>query len=151
MSNLFRDIVAQNIKRDQAIAQAFVSMVENEAQPMEVRQFSAVMAIQSLIEIEERIIRTEWYKSVGVNDSLVDPVADLADYVLLRKKASQALGSSFDEFYTKGKASHNECARANLGDHGKLYCFVLPVFYEDGTHEPWGEKDVPWGTVKTHD
>lgn len=50
------------------------------------------------------------------------------------------------EHYAAVKESHNSCARSNLDNsNGFLACYVLPQFKVDGTHEPWGDKDVPWG------
>ena len=52
----------------------------------------------------------------------------------------------FQQYYQESLESHNSCERNNLDNSkGTFYCYVLPKFNEDGTHEPWGEKDVPWG------
>jgi len=65
----------------------------------------------------------------------------------MRAKAEEALDENFAEWYKASKKSHNDCARANLGDSGVLFAFVLPEFHADGTHEPLGPRDVPWGNA----
>lgn len=107
------------------------------------------MGVHRIIELEEAIVRSEWNKSIGEEDPYEDVYDSAAAYKKLRKLAVKCLGAKeFNKRYTEQKNAHNECARANLGDRGMMYCYVLPKFKADGTHEPWGEKDVPWGTVK---
>lgn len=103
------------------------------------------MAIQSLIMKEASIIKAEWEESkqpetASWNDSSKEL---LEEYVQMRKDASvlpqveEALGSM--------RREHNDCARENLdSSDGVLYNFVLPEFNADGTHPPFGERDVPW-------
>ena len=58
------------------------------------------------------------------------------------------LDAAFDKLLAENRASHNECERANLdSSDGSSWCFVLPKFHKDGTHEPLGEKDAPWNWV----
>jgi len=107
--------------------------------------FITSMAIQILIDLEQEIIRSEWHKSKGKPDFYEDIKKSTERYVVLRKKAKEKLLDSFDSLYRQVKESHNSCERSNLDtSKGSLFCFVLPVFNDDGSHEPWGSKDVPW-------
>jgi len=110
--------------------------------------FGATMAVHGLVELEESIIRSEWNAVCGVVDPYADLEGDVAVYVKLRARAREVLKDQFDVLYQHRRQSHNECARKNLDkSEGRLFSFVLPVFNEDGTHEPWGERDVPWARV----
>ena len=108
----------------------------------------AAMAFQSLISLEEGIVQAEWDVQRGRPDKYTDLPTERARYVEARKKLRAKFGEHFEAHYQARRESHNSCARANLGEHGSLYCFVLPVFYDDGGHEPWGARDVPWGVTK---
>lgn len=108
---------------------------------------SIQMAVQFLIMKEESIIRTKWNAQVGRDEKYDDLDRDIREYAGMRPKAEEVLGEHFAIQYDKQKKTHNECARHNLGDHGQLFSFVLPTFNTDGTHEPWGPRDVPWGAV----
>jgi hypothetical protein len=117
--------------------------------------FMAMMAFGYLIELEESMIRSEWEKTR--KNSKVDPYDDYErdkeTYTQARAKAQKFFGDTFQKHYESSKESHNSCARENLknSDH-KLFCYVLPKFNENGTHEPWTSEDVPdpdydpWGT-----
>lgn len=105
------------------------------------------MVFYKLIEHEENIIRAEWGLSIGRPDPYDNLDEERAEYVAQRAKL-KALVTNFDEWYESSRQTHNDCARANLGDHGTLFAFVLPKFNEDGTHEPWGTRDVPWARTK---
>lgn len=110
--------------------------------------FMSMMAFQSLIMLEEGIVRAEWDKQRGQPDKYTDLDLERVRYVEARKKLQAKFNGQFEMYYTSIRASHNDCARTNLDNsQGHLYSFVLPVFHADGTHEPWGEKDVPWGQV----
>lgn len=110
----------------------------------DVLSFAAMGAFGQLMEQEETIIREEWSRSKGENDGLTDLDEERKVYAEMRAKLKAAV-TNFDEWYEQSRKSHNECARANLDNSkGHLFCYVLPKFNEDGTHEPWGEHDVPW-------
>lgn len=116
---------------------------------MNFTQFSAMMAFHELVEQEEMIIRGEWDRDHGQEDEAIpyEPEQERQLYVEMRGKLKPL--ANFDEWYNRSKNSHNECARANLDNSkGNLYCWVLPKFNDDGTHEPLGEHDGPWGTIK---
>jgi len=104
--------------------------------------FMGGVAVQNLFELEEQIIRNEkskdpdWYET---------PEETIAEYVEHRKEMKAALGAKFEGIYETAKKVHNECARANLDNSkGHLFCFVLPKFNDDGSHEPVGPRDYPW-------
>ena len=105
--------------------------------------FSRKMAVQSIITLEEDIIRGHWRIHHGSPDRYFDPKERQEEYVRRRKALKDKLGDEFDSVYVASRASHNECAKANLGEKRISFSFVLPEFHEDGTFEPWGEKDVP--------
>ena len=110
--------------------------------------FKAQMAIQYLLEIEEEIIQAEWDASRGKPDPYTDLGKSRQQYAEMRRKARQSLGGRFDELMAGVKESHNSCARANLDNSdGRLFAFVLPEFHDDGSHDPVGERDVPWNNA----
>lgn len=146
-------IVSQNRKRSNEFFEANLSVLEKpatevpggEMMGMNFQQFSASMAVHSLIEQEETIIRGEWEHSIGEDDSVIpfEPEKERALYVEMRNKLKVI--ENWEEWYNQSKATHNECERENLNNSdGNLYCWVLPKFNDDGTHEPWGARDVPW-------
>lgn len=114
--------------------------------PDEGPQFMWEVAVWPLIEKEKEIIRDEWLDQQGLPNIYRKPLAELQqEYAEMRQEIRKGCGERFDALYERNKASHNECARANLDNcEGRIYSYVLPKFNEDGTHEPWGEKDVPW-------
>ena len=94
-----------------------------------------------LNKVEEDIIRAEWHRKSDT-DFYDDLDSDIKEYVRRRKLLKNGLlAKEFDEIYTKCRELHNSCARENLKNN--LYSFVLPVFHDDGTHEPWSDEDVP--------
>lgn len=97
---------------------------------------------QYLIMKEEVIIQTEWELSKG--KEIYEPLANLVEeYQQMRRDAADI--PDIDAIIQSVRATHNSCARANLDNSNGLFGgFVLPVFNADGTHEPWGERDVPW-------
>jgi len=100
----------------------------------------AGVAMTGLLKIEEEIIRGEWEP----NDKYHDPEGTKTRYVALRQDLKSQFGDQFDSIYAQTKASNNSCARTNLDNSDRhMFCFVLPEFYDDGTHEPWVENDVP--------
>lgn len=111
---------------------------------MNFQQFSAMMAFQSLIRLEEDIVREEWERSMGDDDGLTDLEEERKKYADMRSRLKSKV-ENFEEALAQARASHNECERANLDNSkGHLFCFVLPKFNDDGTHDPVGERDVPW-------
>jgi hypothetical protein len=77
-----------------------------------------------------------------------DP-ADVArareQYTKTLTRVRKALGGKFDALYSKKLKEHNECGRANLdSSKGTMYCYVIPRFNDDGTHDPLGPRDFPW-------
>ena len=143
-------VVEQNKQAEQTLYSAFLdgALGALPGVPDESRGFMAQMAFHGLIEKEESIIHTKWNIERGVKDPYDDLDRDVREYVEMRVKLSEAFPEQFDERYQQQKDTHNECARANLGDTGVLFSFVLPKFNDDGTHEPWGDRDVPWGTSR---
>jgi len=142
-------VVAKNRARTTDFFESSVTAITSEPPPdapkgTEYQGFAARMAFSLLIDQEETIIRTEWEKGRGEDWLETSLENERGIYVGMRAKLKASV-ANFDEFYQSVRESHNECARKNLGDHGLLFCFVLPKFNEDGTHEPWGERDVPWG------
>lgn len=102
------------------------------------------MPAQYLVSLEMSIIRTEWEALVGRTDPFADLQWDIKAYVELRAAAAQIESNFFLE-HKIARDEHNRYARQTLNTmEGKTIAFVLPKFYPDGTHEPWGERDVPW-------
>lgn len=132
------EVVAQNIQGE---IDMFYSCLESPA------GFAVQMAMTILIQKEESIIRQEWNASVGRNDGYDNIPREIEGYKGMRAKAEEVMGDAFPAAYESSRATHNSCARANLGESGVLSSFVLPKFNVDGTHEPWGPRDVPWGNV----
>jgi len=105
--------------------------------------FGAMMVVQSLIEQEARILNLEMDKDCPETPN------EIRRYVEMRRKAKETLKDKFEEVYQTGRKGHNECARQGLdGSDGNAYYFVLPVFHDDGSHEPPGPKDIPWNVKK---
>jgi hypothetical protein len=131
------DIVAQNKAREDDITKAFM---EGAAE----MPFFAQMAAYEVVHQEANIIRLEWNLAQGVHPPYDDLDAEIARYVERRRKVKETLGDKFEALYQQSRESHNSCARTNLDNSNRyLYYYVLPVFHEDGTHEPWGENDIP--------
>lgn len=62
--------------------------------------------------------------------------------------ARQTLGLDFDRLYMAAVAEHNANARQMLdSSNGTTFDFIIPKFNDDGTHEPLGPRDFPWGMV----
>ena len=110
--------------------------------------FGSEMAVFSLIELEKDMIRSEWLNSCGITDQYFDHDSEISRYVAARKKVKESLGNDiFEQVYQKVKEEENNCNRKNLdGCKGNVYCYVLPVFFDDGSHGTVGPQDVPWGT-----
>lgn len=100
--------------------------------------FAMSMAVQSLLELERRIILAEFRPG-----PVVDVEEERARYVAMRVKIES--NSAFSAAYAEGLKGHNECARANLDNSdGHMFSVVLPKFNSNGTHDPYGDRDVPW-------
>ena len=62
--------------------------------------------------------------------------------------ARKSLGANFDRLYEESRVENNKSARLCLDQSkGKMYYYVVPKFNDDGTHDPLGPKDFPWGTT----
>lgn len=107
-----------------------------------VHAMSFLMVGQFLIRREEAIIRAEWELSKG--KEIYEPLADLVEsYRQMRRDAADV--QDIEGILVQARTTHNHCARTNLDNsNGYIAAFVLPAFNADGTHEPWGERDVPW-------
>ena len=67
-------------------------------------------------------------------------------YTKALTEARRVLGSLFDSHYRDCLADHNKCARETLDrSNGTLHSYVIPRFNDDGTHDPLGPSDFPWG------
>ena len=147
--DVWKNIVATNKKRQRQMFDGFLE------EPQDPRvagitlgglNLSQSMVAEGLLEVEEEIIREEHNLSLGKKpDRYTDLVEERKNYVEMRAKIE---AKGFHEAYEQAKATHNECARYNLdSSNGSMYCYVLPKFNLDGTHEPWGPRDVPWNTL----
>jgi hypothetical protein len=109
----------------------------------ELDDFQRAVGCQLLLEVEQEIIHEEHNLSLGKTP---DPYTNLEEervrYVGLR---SLIEGTHLFRIYDEVKRSSNECARFNLdSSDGWIFNYVIPTFYPDGSHDPWGPKDVPW-------
>lgn len=111
--------------------------------------FAESISAQMLLRLEKAVIRSEWYESLG-KPSVENSADCIARYAQARSKVEAKFGSdAVAEMLQRARKAHNECARDNLDNsNGLLYCWVLPEFNSDGSHEPIGPRDVPWGNVK---
>ena len=116
--------------------------------------FSIPLAITLLLEVETLIIQDAFYTfRTGKQIPYLDQASEKDRYADYRRKLQDALEVTFEEHYQSAKTNHNEHQRRNLERSGGKQGYVLPVFHEDGTYEPWGDKDVPdptydpWATV----
>lgn len=137
----WEEIVQRNMVRQKETA---VGLVTLHVQGMGTGGWGQ-MAVAGLIMMEQEIVRSEWKALRGD----IDPYAfsDLARdlYVEARREIAASLGDDFDPLYVAGKDRHNATARSSLDrSGGSMFSFVLPVFHEDGSHEAWGDRDVPW-------
>ena len=158
----WQNLVKQNVQRQDSFAEGMLEMATTAPAAIEqafgtlpktmsdsMAGFGARMAVQGLIRLEENILRNEWNKAQGHSDEFEAVTDDKARYVRLRAKTKAALGADFEAIYQESRKSHNECARSNLDNFkGNLYTWVLPVFHDDGSHEPCGERDYPWALGK---
>lgn len=126
--------------RDSQIRNAYLA---NAADP-----FMAEMAVYSLVELQQRIIGLEFFLSYNPPNEVsnLDRVEKYKkEHEQLYDRLKATMGKRFQPLYDECLKEENECARSNLDNNdGRLYSYVLPKFNRDGTHEPWGERDVPW-------
>jgi len=137
--NVWKRIVAQN--RDRMQEQALELLDAG-------NPFMCKVALVQLFHLEQEMVTNEWHHSIKHEDPFKRTDDALrAEYNKTRKAFTKKM-HNFPEEYAIARAEHNECARANLDNsNGFLASYVLPVFHPDGTHEPWGPKDVPWGRI----
>lgn len=139
--DITRKTIDQNKYKNKMIFEALLNSPNASSLPM---------AMYYLIDLESQIIRGEWYRKYKP-DFYDDLEMDILEYADRRKKLKQILKNYFESIYENQKKSHNDCARSNLEGSGRqLFCFVIPKFFDNGTHEPWSENDVPlpniyWG------
>jgi len=131
-----RMTIDQNKARSLAMFEAGLEKVEGVP-----TGFSAMFAFQHLIELEEGIIRAEWEKTRPKPDPYDDTARDTEEYIKCRAAAKKTFEDKFQATYEQYREGHNSCARINVKNG--LYSFVLPIFHDDGTHEPWTQEDVP--------
>lgn len=114
--------------------------------------FMRQMVAYMVYKAAEHILRIE--DGARLNPK-ADPVT-LAEDVSIAKRqyvkaltaARKTLGADFDRLYEQARLEGNAGARSNLDSYnGMLYNYVVPKFYDDGTHEPLGPRDFPWGQV----
>jgi len=131
------DIVDQNRKQED---QMFEAYLESD-QP-----FMHEMACHAVTEVEKGIIRSEWMEATGQQEAhAMSEEKALERYRWYRQKLTERFGATAEPLLERVRSSENECARSNLdSSNGVLFSFVLPKFEPDGSHEPWGERDVPW-------
>jgi hypothetical protein len=109
------------------------------AQMVGFNPMARLMLAEFVVKAAENVLRVEHRGSPG------DAAAERAQYAKALKKARDTLGSDFDALYAECLKEHNEGARCGLdSSNGTLFCFVLPKFNPDGTHDPVGPKDQPW-------
>ncbi len=138
-------IVSQNLD---AMHEQFEGMLEHMAPNPAENDMGAAIVLHYIIEKEDGIIRAEWDQQRGVHDPYANIERHLREYREARAKCSAKFGATFAARYEAARAQHNKNARDSLGNTGISASFVLPTFNADGTHEPWGPRDVPWGAVE---
>lgn len=150
------DVVKQNKARSKGMFQSMTRAAKGfDPMPGEFngenfQDFSLSMAVHQLIEAEEEIIRHEWGTTVGRIDPFATLAETVAEYVEMRTELEEA--PQFLAVYEEAHASHNNRERTILDNSdGRLFGFVLPKFNADGSHEPWGSRDVPWNSPKDDD
>lgn len=150
--DVWKNIVAQNVQREFDMFKGAIEVAEKEAAVNpSMAAFSLGMAFTRLVMQEESVIRQEYDKERwGIDDPYQTPDEVKARYVEMRKMLVDACSAeTFEGFYEQARKNHNSCARANLDNtDGVLFNYVVPVFHADGTHEPWGPRDVPWNATR---
>jgi hypothetical protein len=137
-------VVEQNMKRFEAQFFESLKFAIDENEPENMRGFAAMTMMGTLMLQEETIIRAEHNAQRGKPDEYTDLPKERERYARYRAELEKI--DNWRERYDESKKSHNECARFNLDNsNGHSYSFVLPEFNSDGSHDAWGDKDVPWG------
>jgi len=105
--------------------------------------YSVVAAAKQVLRIEDGL-RTNPERAEIIAEDLK---LTREHYTRTLLDARKTLGADFDTLYAQARDTENECARTNLdSSNGTLYCYVIPKgFNDDGTHEPLGPRDFPWG------
>lgn len=147
--DVWQQVVDQNLANQEGMFDAMLEGATQDDSPYgdDQRGFFAQMAFHSLVRQEESIIRMEWNEERGRKDEFTTLDRERERLVEMRKRALAKCESKdqFEKLMAQARAGHNECARANLDNSdGRLFSYVLPKFNDDGTHEPVGERDVPW-------
>jgi hypothetical protein len=138
-------VVEQNMQRKEDMFFSCWDAATKSDESEQMRGFAVMTMMGIFMMQEETIIRAEWDAQREKPVQYTDLPRERKRYAKMRAQLETA--DNWEERYLESKKSHNECARANLDNSdGHLYCFVLPKFNSDGSHEPWGDKDVPWGT-----
>jgi hypothetical protein len=136
-----KNIVDQNMQQSEDI---FFFALEEAIKDSLVSSFAALTVFGLLLEQENLIISSDWKASKGQPDVYYDKELEKQRYANMREALEKV--ENWKTYYDEHKLSHNNCERENLDNSdGELYAFVLPEFHSDGTYEPWGDKDVPWG------
>lgn len=135
-------IAASYYEREDAVLDQMLSLVGTGTGVMiGGDDFALVLVMQGLIEREMHILHAE-YPEVKPDEREFA----MNRYAEARAKVEAKVGKDFDEAYQSARQTHNGCARYNLDQfEGKLYDWVLPKFNPDGTHDPLGDRDFPWG------
>ena len=104
-------------------------------------------AMELLFIQQHRQLMAEWYREREPNCKLsVEPEPQQAKVAVCMKYLKANFGDRFNELYEHFRMQYNAIARRNLDlTKGKNHSFVLPVFYDDGTHDKLGTWDFPWG------
>lgn len=103
--------------------------------------YAVVQSAEKILRIEDAIRLNPEHKTLSDDLCVVREhfTATLVD-------ARRSLGPDFDRLYEESRREHNDCARANLNcSKGTMYTYVVPRFNDDGTHDPVGPRDFPWG------
>lgn len=151
----WQHIVDQNVGKMDAMFESSLREATSDApmpggqiMGMDYRGFATQMLFTQLVQQEESIIRMEWSREQGGKDQFRTHQQEIDRYVEMRRKIKAECESPevFEAWYENARESHNSCARTNLDNtEGTIYSYVLPKFNDDGTHNPWGPRDVPWG------
>ena len=137
--DVWKIVVKQNQNRSSEMSRAMAEIAITD----DPTGLAAGVAIQGLLDIEEGIIRMETRNGEDPYETL-DELKER--YRSLRSSLEGTFKDDFLKVYQSCRKTHNGCARTNLDNsNGFLACYVLPEFHSDGSHEPYGPRDVPWG------
>ena len=128
--------------RDEGIADMLAGAMGQGIMPDE---FTHGLLLQSVHVAAKQLISDEVELLENPGNTFPDLAKDKAHFVKIYAKAQKALGAKFGSEYATHLKEYNDCARSNLKvSDGTSYCYVLPAFNADGTHAPYGSKDIPW-------